>query len=186
LSALNLPNTLTLIRIFLVPLLVVVLLTRWGGPLLGPAIFGAAVATDWLDGYLARRRNQITRLGILLDPLADKLLVSAALLSLVEMDIISAWVVWIIIGREFAVTGLRSFAAQRGVLMASSLLGKWKMVLEVTAISLLLIAHHYPLLMGIAKVSLWVAVAVALASGIDYFKTFWREANRGSKPLDAA
>jgi CDP-diacylglycerol---glycerol-3-phosphate 3-phosphatidyltransferase len=183
---LNLPNTLTLIRIFLVPLLVVVLLTRWGGPLLGPAIFGAAVATDWLDGYLARRRNQITRLGILLDPLADKLLVSAALLSLVEMDVIPAWIVMIIIGREFLVTGLRSLAAQRGVLMAASLLGKWKMVLEVTAISLLLIARHYPSLMWPGKIVLWLAAALAAISGFDYFKTFWREGNRPTKPLDAA
>jgi CDP-diacylglycerol--glycerol-3-phosphate 3-phosphatidyltransferase len=183
---LNLPNALTLIRIFLVPLLVVVLLTKWGGPLLGPAIFGAAVATDWLDGYLARRRNQITKLGILLDPLADKLLVSAALLSLVELDVISAWIVWIILGREFAVTGLRSMAAGRGVLIAASLLGKWKMVLEVTAISMLLVARHYPSLMFPAKVVLWISAAVAVISGIDYFKTFWREANRSSKPLDAA
>jgi CDP-diacylglycerol---glycerol-3-phosphate 3-phosphatidyltransferase len=183
---LNLPNTLTLIRIFLVPLLVVVLLTKWGGPFLGPAIFGAAVATDWLDGYLARRRNQVTRLGILLDPLADKLLVSAALLSLVELDVIAAWIVWIILGREFAVTGLRSMAAGRGVLISASLLGKWKMVLEVSAISLLLIARHFPALMGTAKAVLWVSAAVAVISGIDYFKTFWREANRPTKPLDAA
>jgi CDP-diacylglycerol--glycerol-3-phosphate 3-phosphatidyltransferase len=183
---LNLPNTLTLIRIFLVPLLVVVLMTRWGGPLLGPAIFGAAVVTDWLDGYLARRRNQITRLGILLDPLADKLLVSAALLSLVEMDIISAWVVWILIGREFAVTGLRSFAAQRGVLMAASLMGKGKMVLEVVAIFLLLLVRHYPMLRWLALGVLWLAIVVAVVSAIDYFRSFWREANRPTKPLDAA
>jgi CDP-diacylglycerol---glycerol-3-phosphate 3-phosphatidyltransferase len=183
---LNLPNLLTLIRIFLVPLLVVVLLTRWGGPLLGPAIFGAAVATDWLDGYLARRRNQITRLGILLDPLADKLLVSAALLSLVEMDVIAAWIVWIIIGREFAVTGLRSIVASRGVLIPASLLGKWKMVLEVTAISMLLVARHYAVLMVPAKAMLWVSAAVAVISAVEYFRAFWREPNRPSKPLDVA
>jgi CDP-diacylglycerol---glycerol-3-phosphate 3-phosphatidyltransferase len=183
---LNLPNTLTLLRIFLVPLLVIVLLTKWGGPLLGPAIFGTAVATDWLDGYLARRRNQVTRLGILLDPLADKLLVCAALLYLVQVDVIPAWIVMIILGREFAVTGLRSFAAQRGVLMAASLLGKWKMVLEVTAIFMLLTARHYPTLLWPAKVVLWVSAVVAVVSGIDYFKTFWREANRPTKPLDAA
>jgi CDP-diacylglycerol---glycerol-3-phosphate 3-phosphatidyltransferase len=130
----NLPNTLTLIRIFLVPVLVAVLLTRTGGIYLGPAIFGLAVATDYLDGYLARRRNQVTKLGIILDPLADKLLVAAALLSLVEMDAVPAWIVTIILVREFAVTWLRSIAASRGIMIAASLLGKWKMVLEVVAI----------------------------------------------------
>src|SRR5262245_15859577 len=134
----NLPNTLTLIRIFLVPVLVAVLLTRTGGVFLGPAIFLAAVLTDWLDGYLARRRNQITKLGILLYPVADKLLVSAALLSLVEMDAVPAWIVMIILVREFAITGLRSIAAGRGILIPASVLGKWKMVLEVIAIFLLL------------------------------------------------
>src|SRR5687768_9517212 len=171
----NLPNSLTLVRIFLVPVLVVVLLTRTGGYLLGPAIFGAAVLTDYLDGYLARRRNQITRLGIVLDPLADKLLVSAALLSLVEMDAVPAWIVMIILAREFAVTALRSIAGGRGVLIPASLLGKWKMVLEVVAIFLLLIARPYPALAGLAIGALWLAVAVALVSAIDYFHRFWRE-----------
>ena len=153
---------------------------------MGPAIFGAAVITDYLDGYLARRRNQITRLGILLDPVADKLLVSAALLSLVEMDVIPAWIVMIILAREFAVTGLRSIAAGRGILIAASLLGKWKMVLEVAAIFLLLVARHFPPLTRPALVVLWVAVLVAVVSGIDYFRSYWREGNRPSKPLDAA
>jgi CDP-diacylglycerol--glycerol-3-phosphate 3-phosphatidyltransferase len=175
---LNLPNTLTLIRIFLVPVLVVVLLTRTGGFLLGPAIFGAAVLTDYLDGYLARSRNQVTRLGIILDPLADKLLVAAAFLSLVEMGAVPAWIVMIILAREFAVTGLRSIAAGRGIFIAASVLGKSKMVLEVVAIFMLLLARRYSLLTGPSIVVLWASLVVALVSGADYFYNFRRESSR--------
>ena len=129
------------------PVLVVVLLTRTrtdGGLLLGVAIFGLAVLTDYLDGYFARRRNQVTRLGTLLDPLADKLLTASAFLSLVEMDAVPAWMVMIILGREFAVTGLRNVAAGRGYLIAASGLGKGKMVAQVVAIFLLLLGAALP------------------------------------------
>ena len=141
----NLPNALTVLRIFLVPVLVVVLLTRARtdeGLFLGIGIFGLAVLTDYLDGYFARRRNQVTRLGILLDPIADKLLTAAAFLSLVEMDAVPAWMVMIILGREFAVTGLRNVAAGWGQLIPASGLGKGKMVAQVVAIFLLLLARH--------------------------------------------
>src|SRR4051794_20410917 len=119
----NLPNTLTISRIFLVPLLVVVLLTKFEGhmilgvrkELVGAAIFGIASLTDWADGYLARRRQQITPFGQIIDPLADKLLTSAAFISLVQMDLAPAWMVAIIIGREFLVTGLRNLAYARGI-----------------------------------------------------------------------
>src|SRR5919198_1593157 len=122
----NLPNALTISRIFLVPLLVVLLLTKFEGHLIlgvpkelvGAAIFGLAALTDWLDGYLARRRKQITTLGQVIDPFADKLLTSAALISLVQMDLAPAWMVAVIIGRELAVTGLRSLAYARGVVIA--------------------------------------------------------------------
>ena len=122
----NLPNALTVGRIFLVPLLVVVLLTKFEGRLIlgvrkelvGAAIFGLASLTDWLDGYLARRRKQVTTLGQLMDPLADKLLITAALVSLVQMDLAPAWMVAVILGREFAVTVLRSLAYARGVVIA--------------------------------------------------------------------
>src|SRR5438132_13106926 len=118
----NLPNSLTLTRIFLVPLLVVVLLTQFEGrqilgipkELVGAAIFGIASLTDWADGYLARRRKQITPLGQFIDPLADKLLILAALISLVAMDLAPAWIVAVIIGREFAVTTFRSIVHSRG------------------------------------------------------------------------
>src|SRR5207244_12958887 len=121
-APMNLPNSLTVTRIFLVPLLVVVLLTKFEGRLIfgvpkeiiGAAIFGLASLTDWADGYLARRRKQITPLGQVIDPLADKLLTSAALISLVQMEMASAWIVALIIGREFAVTALRSLAYARG------------------------------------------------------------------------
>src|SRR5205814_443394 len=126
-DAMNLPNSLTVTRIFLVPLLVVVLLTKFevrsilGVPkeLIGAAIFGLASLTDWADGYFARRRKQVTPLGQVIDPFADKLLTSAALISLVEMDMASAWMVTVIIGREFLVTGLRSLAYSRGVAIAA-------------------------------------------------------------------
>src|SRR5687768_12351246 len=118
----NLPNTLTLVRMFLVPILVVVLLTEFEGrrilgfprELVGAAIFGLASITDWLDGYIARRRRQVTWLGQMLDPIADKLLTSAAFISLVQLGLAPAWMVAIIIGREFAITALRSLAYSRG------------------------------------------------------------------------
>jgi CDP-diacylglycerol---glycerol-3-phosphate 3-phosphatidyltransferase len=175
----NLPNSLTLLRIFLVPILVVVLLTRTpDGLILGTAIFGLGVLTDYLDGYFARRRNQVTRLGILLDPIADKLLTAAAFISLVEMNAVAAWMVVIILGRELAVTGLRNIAASRGVLMPASGLGKAKMVSQVVAIFLLLLARRYPWVDASAIAALWVAVALALLSGADYFHRFSREVFR--------
>ncbi|HKR60107.1 MAG TPA: CDP-diacylglycerol--glycerol-3-phosphate 3-phosphatidyltransferase [Pyrinomonadaceae bacterium] len=141
----NLPNGLTLLRIFIVPLLVVVLLTpfseNWFGVprhILGVALFLGAALTDYLDGQLARSRGQVTRLGQLLDPIADKLLISAALISLVENRLAPAWAVVIIIGREFAVTGLRSIAAADGVVISASKMGKFKMLVQVVTVALLI------------------------------------------------
>ena len=141
----NLPNSLTLLRIFIVPLLVVVLLTKFseswiGVPqhVLAVSLFLFAASTDWLDGHLARRRRQVSRLGILLDPIADKLLISAALISLVENHLAPAWAVVLIIGREFAVSGLRSIAAAEGWAIAASPMGKFKMFSQVVAIALLI------------------------------------------------
>jgi len=143
----NLPNALTLLRIFIVPLLVVVLLTkfseRWVGlpqHVLAVTLFLIAALTDMLDGYLARKRRQVSRLGILLDPIADKLLISSALIALVENRLIPAWAVVIIIGREFAVSGLRSIAAAEGWAIAASAMGKFKMVSQVVAITLLIVS----------------------------------------------
>ena len=182
-ARLNLPNALTLGRIFLVPLLVVVLLTKFEGRLIfgvakeivGAAIFGLASFTDWLDGYLARRRQQVTTLGQLMDPLADKLLVTAAFVSLVQLDLAPAWMVAIILGREFAVTVLRSIAHARGVVIAASPLGKFKMVSQVVAILLLILApvdERLSAFVLLGRVALWVAVLTAVASGIDYYRRF--------------
>ena len=187
--ALNLPNALTVLRIFLVPLLVVVLLTRFEGHVyFGAAIFGLAVLTDYLDGFFARRRNEVTRLGILLDPLADKLLTAAAFLSLVEMGLVPAWVVMIILARELAVTGLRNLAAGRGILIRASGLGKAKMVAQVTAILLLLLSRPMPALRIPGLVALAVVVAVTLVSGADYFRRFWNvvRGGRGEEGASAA
>ncbi|HEV2914212.1 MAG TPA: CDP-diacylglycerol--glycerol-3-phosphate 3-phosphatidyltransferase [Pyrinomonadaceae bacterium] len=143
----NLPNALTLLRIFIVPLLVAVLLTpfaeNWFGVprhILGVTIFLAAALTDFLDGRIARSRNQVSRFGQLLDPIADKLLISAALISLVENRLAPAWAVVIIIGREFAVSGLRSIAAGDGVVIAASRMGKFKMAAQVVSVALLIVS----------------------------------------------
>jgi CDP-diacylglycerol---glycerol-3-phosphate 3-phosphatidyltransferase len=177
----NLPNALTLGRIFLVPLLVVVLLTKFEGRLIfgvpkelvGAAIFGVASLTDWLDGYLARRRKQVTTLGQFMDPLADKLLITAALVSLVQMDLAQSWMVVVILGREFAVTVLRSIAHSRGVAIPASPLGKFKMASQVVAILLLILGReHLQQFFVLGKIALWVAVLTAVLSAIDYYRRF--------------
>ena len=177
----NLPNTLTLVRIFLVPLLVVVLLTQFAGreifgvakELIGAAIFGIASITDWLDGYLARRRRQVTWLGQVLDPIADKLLTSAAFISLVQLGLAPAWMVTLIIGREFAITGLRSLAYTKGITIPASPLGKIKMASQVTAILLLILGWRpLPWLAPIGYAALWVVMLTAVISAIDYYRRF--------------
>ena len=177
----NLPNALSVTRIFLVPLLVVVLLTKFEGrqifgipnEIVGAAIFGLASLTDWADGYLARRRKQITPLGQMIDPLADKLLTLAALVSLVQLNLAPAWVVAVILGRDFAVTALRSLAYSRGVAVPASPLGKIKMVAQVVAILALILAHgQYWPFFWIGQGALWVVVVTALVSGADYFRRF--------------
>jgi CDP-diacylglycerol---glycerol-3-phosphate 3-phosphatidyltransferase len=182
-SLMNLPNSLTMVRMFLVPLFVVVLLTEFEGPrivgvskeLLGAAIFALASITDWLDGYLARRRGQITWFGQVMDPIADKLLTSAAFVSLVQLGLASAWMVAIIIGREIAVTGLRSLAHTKGITIVASPLGKGKMALQVTAILLLLIgAGPLPSLSPAGAVVLWLVVVMAVISAVDYYRKFQR------------
>ena len=181
----NLPNALTLTRMFLVPLLVVVLLTEFEGrqvlgvskELLGAAIFALASLTDWLDGYLARRRRQVTWIGQMLDPIADKLLTSAAFISLVQLNLAPAWMVALIIGREFAVTALRSLAYSKNITIPASSLGKGKMVSQVVAILLILGGGPIPLLAPIGELALWVVMALAVASAVDYYRRFQRLVN---------
>jgi CDP-diacylglycerol--glycerol-3-phosphate 3-phosphatidyltransferase len=179
---LNLPNALTVTRIFLVPLLVVVLLTKFEGrlifglrkELIGAAIFGLASLTDWLDGYLARRRQQVTALGEMIDPIADKLLTSAAFISLIQMGLAPAWMVAIIIGRELAVTTLRGIAYARGVVIPASPLGKVKMVAQIVAILALILgeAERLQPLATVGNVALWVVLATALISAGDYYRRY--------------
>jgi CDP-diacylglycerol--glycerol-3-phosphate 3-phosphatidyltransferase len=179
----NLPNALTVLRIFFVPLLIAVLLTKspnvdfWGFPMhfefWGVLILLLAAATDWADGYFARRRLQVTTLGILLDPIADKLLISSAFISLVDMHLVPAWMVVIIIGREFTVLGLRNIASAEGFTIAASLLGKTKMVLQVCAVAVLIIAAGHPSLKPLALLLLWLVVLSALISAAQYFLRFW-------------
>lgn len=175
----NLPTALTVIRIFLVPILMVFLIaTPKPYPLVAVGIFLLAVLTDWLDGHLARRHRQVTTLGTLLDPIADKLLIAAALISLVEVDKIPAWIVVLIVGRDIAVTGLRGIAAAQGLIIVASDWGKVKMVAEVVAVTLLILSlpggplGGWPV--GVGTVVLWGAMAVAVFSGVDYFRKFWR------------
>lgn len=168
----NLPNAVTLSRIFLVPVLVTLLLTKYSVPI-AASVFLAASMTDFLDGYLARTRNQVTTLGMLLDPLADKLLVSSAFISLVQLQIVPAWMVVIIIGREFAVTGLRSIAASQGFTIDASELGKLKMGAQVAAITLLILGSEYLVFNVAGEVALYMVVLFAVWSGVDYFRTFW-------------
>ncbi len=177
----NLPNALTIGRIFLVPILVVVLLTKFDGwalygiskEILGAGIFAVASLTDWLDGYLARRRGQVTLFGQWMDPLADKLLVTAALVSLVQMDLAPAWMVAVILGREFAVTVLRSVAHARGQSLPASPLGKIKLVSQVVAILILILGQgHMQGFFVVGQVALWVATITALVSAVDYYRRF--------------
>lgn len=191
----NLPNTLTLARIFLVPLLVVVLLTRFEAErifgvsreLLGAAIFGIAVFTDWLDGYIARRRRQVTQLGQLMDPLADKLLITVALVSLVQTGMAPFWMVAVILGRELAITVLRSLTYARGVTIPASSFGKVKMVLQVVAILLLILGNQVWLFLLLGQVALWLVLVTSLWSALDYYRRFGGVlAHPKDAPFDAA
>ncbi len=164
---LNLPNFLTLLRILAVPVVVVALLDGTpNGDMLAAIVFALAALTDGLDGYIARSRDSITTFGKLMDPLADKLLITAALISLVSLNRLPAWVAMVIIAREFAVTGLRSIAADRGVVIAASWMGKVKTVLQIAAVFALIIFNPAPLW---ADILVYVALAATVVSGFDYF-----------------
>jgi CDP-diacylglycerol---glycerol-3-phosphate 3-phosphatidyltransferase len=176
---LNVPNVLTLLRIVAVPVLVVALLDETpDGDLIAAAVFALAAVTDGLDGYIARRQQSITTFGKLMDPLADKLLVVAALISLVSLDRLAAWAAMVIIARELAVTGLRALAAERGVVIAASWLGKVKTLLQVAAIFALIVFEPAP---AWADALLYLAVAVTVISGADYFFGLRRRIEAGAK-----
>lgn len=180
----NLPNTLTLLRIFFVPVVVAALVQkpheiRFQGfgiatDTLALLTFLAAAVTDLLDGYLARKWHQITTVGTLLDPIADKLLISAALVSLVQINVVPGWMAILIIGREFAISGLRSIAAAEGYVIRASDLGKTKLLTQVIAIALAVLSIRHPELRDLALFCLWCVVFFALASAVLYFRKFWR------------
>ena len=195
----NLPNYLTFGRILMVPILVVALLTRvTNHELIGVAVFWLASLTDLLDGYLARRWKQVTTLGKLLDPLADKLLICGALISLVELDLAPAWMTFIILGREMAITGLRGIASEEGITIQAERLGKWKFGAQVAAISCLILGpkldawlftwthigifrffirfpRPFSFFWGMGVLLLWVATILAVWSGVSYFRKFWKQ-----------
>ncbi|ANY69606.1 CDP-diacylglycerol--glycerol-3-phosphate 3-phosphatidyltransferase [Paenibacillus algorifonticola] len=180
----NLANKITLVRIILVPIIMVFLLVNMNvgsvvfddysityNQIIAAIIFIVAASTDGLDGYIARKNKIVTNLGKLLDPLADKLLVAAVLISLVEMDKLAGWIAILIISREFAVTGLRQIALLEGSVMAASNWGKWKTAIQITMIISLLL-NNFPfafISFPFDLIASWVAVAITLYSGIDYF-----------------
>ncbi len=181
----NLPNALTILRIFFVPILVAALVqdnvslhirgysitNEW----LALAIFLSAALTDLLDGYLARRWRQVTTIGTLLDPIADKLLISAALISLVQVRVLPGWMAILIIGREFAVSGLRAIAAAERYTIKASDLGKTKMVSQVAAVSCLLVSVRHPEMHRPGLWLMWAVIFFALLSAVSYFRMFWRK-----------
>lgn len=174
----NLPNSLTILRIFFVPLMVVVLLTKqpnwpvhfeaWG-----VLILLLAAATDLADGYFARKRREVTTLGILLDPIADKLLIAATFIPLVQMGLMPAWMAVVIIGREFIVQGLREIASVEGLIIPAGVLGKTKMFLQVIAGCAVIMTANHPALRLLGVILLWLVVITALASAFHYFVAFW-------------
>ncbi|WP_035663677.1 CDP-diacylglycerol--glycerol-3-phosphate 3-phosphatidyltransferase [Halalkalibacter akibai] len=181
----NLPNKITISRIFLIPLFMIFLLVPFSfgdvnflgtvipiAHLIGAIIFIIAAVTDFLDGYLARKYQLVTNLGKFLDPLADKLLITAALVALVELQLLAAWIAIIIISREFAVTGIRLVAAADGSVIAASQLGKLKTITQIVAISALML-HNFPfqaISLPFDMIAIWVATFLTIVSGIEYFQ----------------
>ena len=180
----NLPNFLTVGRILLVPILVTVLFTKVDGKeWYGLALFLAAALTDFLDGYFARRWHQVTRLGQILDPAADKILMASAFISLVELNpaVTPAWMVALILSREFAVGALRNVAAAAGIIIPAGWSGKLKTGVQIVAVSLLIVHNELGELRHLAPLSLWLAVGITLFSGVEYFVRYRREL--GTEPL---
>ncbi|MBQ0001622.1 MAG: CDP-diacylglycerol--glycerol-3-phosphate 3-phosphatidyltransferase [Clostridiales bacterium] len=166
----NTPNKLTVLRMIMVPIMVLFLLTGWGGAAnryISVALFAGASITDWFDGYLARKYNLVTNFGKFMDPLADKLLVCSAMICLVEMDRIPAWVVIVIIGREFIISGFRLIAAENGVVIAANYWGKFKTVAQMIMI-ILLIVNFGGFFQILSQIFIWVSLALTVISLITY------------------
>jgi CDP-diacylglycerol--glycerol-3-phosphate 3-phosphatidyltransferase len=179
---LNIPNVLTLVRILLVPVLVVALLQATPhGSTIAAIVFAVAAVTDGVDGWIARRRRSVTTFGKVMDPIADKLLIAAALISLVSLNRVDGWVAMVIIAREFAVSGLRVAAGQQGAIIAANRLGKAKTVLQV-AMVLTLIAAHDPHVWWV-QLLVYVTVAITVASGAVYFLNFRKSIDEARERL---
>ena len=193
----NLPNSITLIRIASIPLLMWILSSarfatvNGERELLASVVFIAAAMTDGIDGYLARKREQVTTIGILLDPLADKLLIAAAFVTLVQLNpsLVPAWIAVVIIGREFLVSGLRSIAASEGFTIEASDLGKFKMVVQIVSVVAVILDHRWkewpigPYIFSVhwvAFLAIWFMVVLSLVSAFDYFKAFWSKIDRSA------
>jgi len=179
LNIFNIPNLLSISRILAVPIFIVLMLEP--SPvrvLLAGIIFSIASATDWLDGHLARKWGQVTKIGKLLDPIADKILIMSALVILVEIrsDVVHAWIAIVIIGREFAVTGLRAIASSENIIIPAETAGKFKVGAQVTAILALLLDYimENEWLRNLGTLALWIAMLLALYSAIYYFRVFWK------------
>lgn len=174
----NIPNLLSISRILSVPVFVVLMLEP--SPLralIAGIVFALASATDWLDGHLARRWGQVTKIGKLLDPVADKILIMSAFIILVEIEVIYAWIAVVFIAREFIVTGLRSIASAEGVVIPAENLGKYKVGAQITAI-LALLLHAYinhAWLKDLGWIAIWIGMALSVVSAIQYFKAYGKQ-----------
>ena len=182
---LNLPNALTLIRILLVPVLVVALTVETpGGSTIAAIVFAIAALTDGLDGYNARSRQSVTTFGKVMDPVADKLMIAAALISLVSLERVAAWVAMVVIAREFAVSGLRIAAGQQGVVIPATGLGKVKTIVQVAAVLALIAANDYN--DAWVQALVYAMVVITVVSGADYFLNFRRRLEEASRERRAA
>ena len=184
----NLPNSITMSRIVMIPLLLWILSPHftWLGSngeqeIAASVLFVLASITDGLDGYLARKRKQITTIGMLLDPIADKIMVTGALIALVAYNpqVVKVWIVVVIIGREFLISGLRAIASSEGFTIQASDLGKLKTVVQIVSVVSAILAHHWFKWMAIA--AMYFTVLVSTISAIDYFVGFWKQIDHASK-----
>ncbi len=177
-NILNVPNLLSISRILAVPVFIIFMLELT--PLRAVAagiVFSLASATDWLDGYLARRWGQVTKMGKLLDPIADKILVASALIMLVEINKVASWKAIVIIGREFAVTGLRAIASSEGIVIPAENMGKYKTAAQITAVLTLVLDNYFETvwMTDIGNVAIWFAMIFAVYSAVQYFMHYWKE-----------
>jgi CDP-diacylglycerol--glycerol-3-phosphate 3-phosphatidyltransferase len=178
-TTMNVPNLLSISRILAVPVFIVLMLEPTPlRALLAGIVFSIASATDWLDGYLARKWGQVTKIGKLLDPIADKILVASALIMLVDIARIPSWIAIIIIGREIAITGLRAMAASEGIVIAAENMGKWKVGAQITAVLCLVLDYHLGTewISDVGRIAIFIAMILAVISGLRYIIDYWKRA----------